>query len=186
MKIRESKAFKIISTIIRVIFILFIITFICVVYLQRFSDNKVSFFKFRMFTVISESMLPKYEIGDVLFAKEVDPSTIKVGDDISYLGTSGDVKDKIVTHQVTNVEQDDDGKYLFRAKGLSNIIEDPIISEDQLYGVVVYKSVIISLVYKIVATNIGFYLCIIVPIIYIITHEIISTLLEKEEKRRAQ
>ena len=38
--------------------------------------------------------------------------------------------------------------------------------------------------YKIVSTNIGFYLFIIVPILYIIISEIISTLINKEEKKR--
>ena len=65
--------------------------------MQRFSDNKMSFFKYRMFTVITGSMEPKYKVGDVLLAKEVPPSEIKVGDTISYEGRSGDVKGRIVT-----------------------------------------------------------------------------------------
>ena len=41
-----------------------------------------------MFTVVSGSMEPKYKIGDVLIAKEKDPSKIKVGDAIcSQSGT---------------------------------------------------------------------------------------------------
>ena len=61
-------------------------------------------------------------------------------------------------------------------------MEDPIVDESQVYGVIVYKSIMLSLVYKIVSTNIGFYLFIIVPIFYIIGSEIISTLLEKKEE----
>lgn len=66
---------------------MFLVAFIVVVCLQRFSDNKISFFNYRMFTVISGSMKPKYDIGDVLISKKEDPSKIKVGDTISYLGT---------------------------------------------------------------------------------------------------
>ena len=45
---------------------------------------------------------------------------------------------------------------------------------------------ILSLVYRIVGTKIGFYLCIIIPILFIIGSEMIATLLEKEEERRAK
>ena len=118
-----------------------------------------------------------------MIAKEIAPEKIKVGDTISYLGNVNSFKDKVVTHQVVGIEKVD-GNYYFHTKGLANIVEDPLVSANQLYGKVIYKCAIISLVYKIVSTNIGFYLFIIIPILYIISSEIISTMLDKEEKKR--
>ena len=184
MKRKKNKVINIIRTILNVVIGVVLAAFIVVVCLQRFSDNKISFFNYRMFTVVSESMKPKYDIGDVLIAKEIEPSKIKVGDTISYQGMTGDLANKVITHQVVKIEIDENGKYLFHAKGLANIVEDPVLSEDQVYGVVVYKSFVLSLVYRIVGTSIGFYLFIIVPILYVIGSEIIAGLLEKEEKRR--
>jgi signal peptidase len=183
-KLKENKIYKIIKTIFRIFIITMVVGFIIVVFLQRFSDNKISFFNYRMFTVVSGSMEPKYKIGDVLISKWVDPSTVKVGDAISYEGRSGDFAGKVITHQVVGIEKDENGKYLFRARGLANIIEDPVVSESQLYGVVIYKDLLLSMIYKIIATNIGFYLFIIIPFMYIIGSEIISVLLSNEEKRR--
>lgn len=184
-KLNENKKFKLIMKIINVFVVILLIGFVIVVCLQRFSDNKISFFNYRMFTVVTGSMSPKYEIGDVLVAKEVDPSTIKVGDAISYLGTSGDIYGKVITHQVTEINLDENGQYVFRAKGLANLIEDPkSIKEDQIYGVVVYKSILLSVIYRIVSTNVGFYIFIILPLAFIIGSETITMLLEKEEKRR--
>ena len=60
------------------------------------------------------------------------------------------------------------------------------VSEEQIFGVVVYKSAILSLVYRIVGTKVGFFLFIIIPILFIIASEMIATLLEKEEERRNQ
>lgn len=185
-EIRENKIFKFIMSIIRILLIIFVLAFVFVVFLQRFSDNKVSFFNYRMFTVISGSMEPKYNIGDVLISKQVKPSTIEVGDTISYLGRSGDFKGKVITHQVVSIVKDSNGKYIFHSKGLANLVEDPIVYEDQLYGIVIYRSIILSFIYKIVGTNIGFYLLIILPLIFIIGSEIISTLLSNEDKRRAK
>ena len=182
-KLKDNKIYKICKIIVKVLLFIVLIGFMLSVFLQRFSNNRASIFNYRMFTVISGSMEPRYKIGDVLFAKEVKPESLKVGDTISYLGKQGSFRDKVVTHEVTRIEKVD-GKYYFHTKGLTNLVEDPVVSEDQLYGKVIYKSVIISLVYKIVSTNIGFYLFIIVPILYIVASELITTMLDKEAKKR--
>lgn len=184
MKEKMKKTMKIISIIIKTLVTIALAAFVLVVCLQRFSDNKLSVFNFRMFTVVSESMTPVYNIGDVLIAKEVEPSKIKEGDVISYLGKYSNFEGKVITHRVVKTEKKEDGKYYFRAKGDANIVEDPIVAEDQLYGVVVHKSLLLSFVYKIVGTQLGFFLCIIIPILFIIGSEMITSLLEKEEERR--
>lgn len=180
--LKQNKIFKILSKIFSAIVVVAVVAFILVVFLQRFSDNKLSFFNYRMFTVISGSMEPRYKIGDVLISKQVEPSKIKVGDTISYLGKTGSFKDKIITHEVVSINKNANGEYIFHSKGLTNIVEDPIVHESQLYGVVKYRSIILSFIYKIVGTNIGFYLFIILPLIFVIGNEFISTLLAKEEK----
>lgn len=182
-ELKENKIFKIVMKISRAFLFIILIAFVLAVYLQRFSDNKLSLFNFRVFTVVTGSMKPVYDVGDVLISKSVDPSTIKVGDTISYYGERGQVKDKVITHQVTKVVEEN-GEYYFHAKGLTNLVEDPVIYEDQIFGVVVYRSLILSTIYKIVSTKVGFYLLIIIPIMFIIGSEILTTLLEKEEERR--
>ena len=120
-KLRNNKVFKIGSIIFKIIIFIAMIGFVLSVCLQRFSNNKLSIFNFRMFTVISGSMEPKYKIGDVLIAKEIKPEKIKVGDTISYLGNVNSFKDKVVTHQVVGIEKID-GNYYFHTKGLANIV----------------------------------------------------------------
>ena len=179
-----KKIGRITKCILNIVITVFIVLFLIVVCLQRFSNNRISFFNYRMFTVVSGSMEPNYKIGDVLISKTVEPSKIKVGDDLSYLGRTGDFKDKVVTHRVVDIYQDDKGEYLFKTKGSANMLEDPIVYEDQLYGVVVHKSVILSFMYKIVGTTTGMFIFIIIPIFYIIGSEILSAMLTREEKRR--
>ena len=183
-ELKEKKGVKVALKVIKAAAIVLLIGFVIVVCLQRFSDNKISFFNFRLFTVISGSMKPKYDIGDVLIAKSVKPEKIKVGDTISYLGKVGDFNGKVITHEVIGIEKDVNNKYVFRAKGLANLVEDPNVHESQLYGKVIYRCAILSFIYRIVSTSIGFYLFIILPLIYIIGSELLATLLEKEEQRR--
>lgn len=181
---KKSKIWNIIKAAIRAFAIIILIGFVIVVCLQRFSGNKISIFGYRMFTVISGSMKPKYDIGDVLISKKVEPSSIKVGDTITYEGKKQDFAGKIITHEVIKIEKDTNGEYIFHAKGLANLVEDPVLYENQIYGVVIYRSLILSIIYRIVATKIGFYLFIIIPLLYIIISEMLSTLLSREEKRR--
>ena len=179
-----KKAFKYIKQIINVVIIIFVVSFAIVVCLQRFSNNEIAFMNYRLFTVVSGSMKPKYDIGDVLLAKEVDPSKIKNGDDISYLGEVGNFKDKVVTHQVIKIEKDENGKYLFHTKGIANLTEDPVVKEEQVYGKIVHEAKLLSFVYGLVAKPAGMFIFVIVPVFYIIGSEFLSFLLEQDEKKR--
>ena len=183
-KEKLKKIFKIIKSIFNILIVLLVMAFVFMVCLQRFSDNKFSLFNYRMFTVVTGSMEPKYNIGDILIAKETDPSEIKIGDSISYLAKSDEIRGNVVTHVVVNITKDENGHYLFHSKGLTNLIEDPVVHEEQLFGVVVYKTKLLSFVKKIVSTDIGMILFIIIPILYIIVSEMVAYLIEKEEKRK--
>lgn len=183
-KEKFKKIFGIIKGIFNTIIVIVILAFVLMVCLQRFSGNKISFLNYRIFTVVTGSMEPKYKIGDVLIAKEKDPSEIKIGDAISYMVEKGEIKNNVVTHEVVNITKDETGAYLFHSKGLANLVEDPIVHEKQLYGVVVYKTKLLSYIRKIISTDLGMLLLIIIPILYIIISEMIAILIEKEEKRR--
>jgi len=177
---------NVILKIFKYFFITIFILFVLMICLQRFSNNRISLFNFRLFTVITGSMEPKYKVGDVLVAVETAPENIKVGDAVSYLGNKMDVKDKVITHEVIKIEKTQNGKYRFHTKGICEncLREDPIVEESQLYGVVKYKVKSLSFIYKIVGKPLGFFLCVVVPILYIIGSELVTSLMEKEEERR--
>ena len=112
-ELKENKILGIILKVIKVCFAIMMVTFILMVLLQRVSDNRVSLFNLRIFTVVSGSMEPKYKIGDVLISMETKPEDIKVGDTISYIGERGTVAGKIITHQVESIDKDLNNKYVF-------------------------------------------------------------------------
>ena len=73
---------------------------------------------FRCFNVISPSMEPVYGVGDLIYVKEVDPSTIKANDIITFIVN----EDLVVgTHRVVRVDAE---KQHFYTKGDANDIED--------------------------------------------------------------
>lgn len=181
-----KKAFKIIKYIVNTLVTVFVILFLLMVCLQRFSNNEVSFFNYRLFTVASGSMAPQYNVGDVLIAKETAPEDIKVGDSLTYLGNSGTFTGKVVTHEVTRIEKTTSGEYIFHTKGKANLIEDPPVYQKQVYGVIVWNPKILSFIYKIVGTQYGLFIFVVLPIFYIIGSEMLTAMIENEEKRRKE
>lgn len=148
---------------IRTILTIILVGLLAIIGVQRVSNNKMAVAGFRIFTVITESMVPKYQVGDAIFTQTIEPSQIKVGDDITYLGTAESFKDKIVTHRVIKIEKGDDGLYIFQTKGIANDEPDPKINETQIYGKVIYKIKSISYLNGVVGNLYGMYFAIFIP-----------------------
>lgn len=109
-----------------------------IIVVQKVTNNKQSFLGYRIFRVQTGSMIPKYQIGDVILVKEIDTDKIKVGDDVTYLGKEGIVKGILITHRVKDIEEKD-GKKAFHTQGIANNLEDPIVYGDQINGVVQFR-----------------------------------------------
>lgn len=180
---KQFKVLKIIWKIIKTILVIALLLIFAVIAIQRLSNNKVTVGGYGIYTIVSESMVPEYNLQDMLFAKKTDPADIKVGDDVVYLGEKDDFKDKIVTHRVIK-KRYDGNQYSFTTKGIANPIEDPEITGDQIYGKVVLKSTVLSTISKIINTTYGFYIVIFVPFVIIITLEIIDTVNERKKLKR--
>lgn len=167
----ENKVLKYILKTIKIIFTIILACIVFVIVIQRVSNNTIAIGGIRIFNVISGSMMPKYEKGDILVVKNTDPQKIQVGQAVAYEGKSGQMAGKIITHEVVNIEQTENG-LLFHTKGITNDVEDPIIEGNQIYGVVIYKFLILSFLNKIMYNIYAFYLLTVIPIGIIIFLEI--------------
>ena len=177
-KIKENKALKVIGNILYILLFIIVIFMLVVVILQRVSDNSISFGGYRLFTVATGSMEPEYQVGDVLISQEIDPNEIQVGDNIVYRGNTGSFKDKIVTHQVVSIREEN-GEKKITTKGIANIEEDPEIDDSQVYGKIIYKVKSLSFIGQIIKNIYVFYF-IIVPIAIIIFRQV-RIILKKDD-----
>ena len=134
-----------------------------IIVVQKVTNNQESFLGFRIFRVQTGSMIPKYQIGDVILVKEVDTDKIQIGDDVTYEGNTGTMNGMLVTHRVVDIEEVD-GKRVFHTKGIANNLEDPVISEEQINGVVQTKMYILSLICMLLNNKYVFYFCGILPL----------------------
>ena len=73
---------------------------------------------YHCFNIISPSMTPIYNVGDLIYVKQVDPATIREGDVITFIVN----EDLVVgTHRVVRVDAE---KQHFYTKGDANEVED--------------------------------------------------------------
>ena len=149
---------------------------------QKVTNNKASFFGYWIFRVQTGSMIPKYNVGDVILVKENDVDKIKIGDDVTYLGAAGSTKGMLITHRVIDIENID-GKIAFHTKGIANNLEDPIIYGDQINGVVKTKMYILTLICMLLNNKYIFYFVGILPLTIYIFFRTFKGSYDKYEKK---
>ncbi len=100
------------------------------------SPNK-SLFGYRYYTILTPSMEPAYNVGDMVFVKITNADNINVGDAITF-NPSQD-SEAYLTHRVAEKLTDYQGTGVtcFRTKGDANDSEDSfLIDEERVIGVV--------------------------------------------------
>ena len=180
-KLKNNKILKIIGNILYAIIFIIVLFILIIAILQRTTNNEITLFGYRIFVVATGSMVPEYEVGDVLVSKEVDPATIQVGDDIVYKGKEGSFKDKIVTHQVIMIEKENEN-YRIQTKGIANTKEDPEITQNEVIGKVIYKMGVLSLLQRAMSNNYVFYFVVFVPIVLLTFRQVLKSRLDDDDE----
>ena len=181
--ILDNKILRGIGKTIYVLLYIIVLLVLLVVVIQRFSGNNATIGGFRIFNVATGSMIPVYNVGDILVSKEISPEEIQVGDDIVYKGEKNEFNGKVVTHRVIS-KREENGKYYFVTQGVANELADPEISEEQVYGKIIYKTIILSFVSKIINNIYTFYFLIFVPIAIIICKIIVDNFMSYKEGKK--
>ncbi|HPZ24246.1 MAG TPA: signal peptidase I [Bacilli bacterium] len=177
--IQNNKAIKVISMILKTIAYIILLAILLVIVVQKVTKNNMTVGGYRIFTIVTGSMVPEYNVGDILVSKEVDPGTLKVGDDISYRGEVGDFSGKIITHRIITAFHDDKG-YHFVTKGIANEIEDPGIMGDQVYGKVVYKTIFLSTICKLM-NNVVSYFVIFAIVSIMVSYQVVQMIYSRDK-----
>lgn len=176
------KKFKILWDIIVKLVTLLIVLISLIIIVQKVTNNKESFFGYRIFRVQTGSMIHKYQIGDVILVKKQDVDKIKVGDDVTYLGESSSVKGILITHRVIDI-QEVDGKKEFHTQGIANNLEDPVVYGNQINGVVQFKMPILTLLCKLLNNKYIFYFGAVLPLTLYIFFRVLKANYDKKVER---
>lgn len=102
----------------------------------HFSDDKEkSIFGYRWYEAMSDSMQPSIKKGDLIIVELVEPKTVMEGEVITYTTTADGLI--TVTHRVIAKFKDEETNILFfETQGDANDVSDPLVSENQVIGIV--------------------------------------------------
>lgn len=132
----KNNIFKKILSVIVFLILIVILTYNTIIIVKSFIEpNKTpNFLGIKTYIIVSGSMEPNINIGDMVIVKEVDESKLKVGDIISYRNGQN-----VITHRITKINIDNENiQYI--TKGDNNNTEDSVVlTIDSIEGKVIKK-----------------------------------------------
>lgn len=159
-----KKILSIVAKILYDLLILFCILLIVIVAWQRITDSNKSVYGYRLFRIISGSMVPDYNIDEIVVCKDIDVNDIKVGDVVVYRGRIGELNNKLIMHKVVDINREDHG-LIFHVKGIQNTASDPNVQSGQIVGKVVFKSQALTHVYALATSLYSSFIIVIILVI---------------------
>lgn len=133
-KNRKKKIIRIITTPAVVLILLLAIYTGYFKFIKK--SNNISFFGYKQYIVMTGSMQPSYNIGDLIFEKEIAKEDIKLNDVITYSLENGQ---DTVTHRVIDIIEEN-GETYYQFKGDNNNSPDPdLVTYEQIQGKVIHK-----------------------------------------------
>lgn len=129
------RTFSVIRKMFVYLFALFIV--LAAVFFAMDKSPSKSFFGYRYYVVLTDSMIPEFASGDMVFVKLADADSIQVGDIITFNPSSD--SNAYLTHRVTEKFDDYEGTGVscFKTKGDANDSEDSfLIDEKRVIGTV--------------------------------------------------
>ena len=133
--------------------------------------------------VLTDSMYPMIESGDLIICHTAEADEIKVDDVISFYDPMGSGT-SVVTHRVLEIVSED-GEIAFRTKGDNNNTEDTaLVPAENLIGI--YRSRIpkVGHVAMFMQTTPGLIVCCVCPILLLVGYDVLRRRkLEKSQKQ---
>jgi signal peptidase len=132
--------------------------------------------------VLSDSMNPEIESGDLIICRTVEADEVQTGDVIAFIDPAGDGT-SVVSHRVTSVTYDD-GELSFRTQGDANNSEDEMsVPAENVLGI--YKRDIpgVGNIAMFLQTTNGLIICVVIPLVLLVGYDIIRRrVYEKNQK----
>jgi len=131
--------------------------------------------------VLTDSMYPDIQSGDLIICHTEEPENICVGDVIAFFDPAGSGT-SIVTHSVAAVTQSD-GQTAWITRGIANNTDDAVpVPADKLVGVYRMRIPGLGNVVMFMQTTAGLILCVVCPILLLIVWDVIRR--QRYERRK--
>lgn len=150
---------------------------------KKNKDEISNILGYKSMVVLTGSMAPKINPGDIIIDKSIKAKNIKVGDVITYKFDN----ETLITHRVIEVINKE-GSQAYRTKGDANNVDDgKLVTDEQLVGKYSFRIPYAGYVSNFTRTKYGFMLLILLPIMILIYEQFknVLTELKKEENTKS-
>ncbi len=169
-----KKALKIIKNILIIALTAVLVVTLFVVAFSRIKGEAPSLFGLRLYVITTGSMEPEIKVGDIVIGKNFTPGdTLNIGDVITFVGQSGEMQGKFVTHKIIDISGEGNSRTV-TTQGVANNVADAPFSEQHIQSIVVHKTVVLPFVYKVITNPVGFVALVILPLVAMIVSEVVS------------
>ena len=144
-----------------------------VISVTTFNRNDRDLFGYKAYIVNSDSMAATdFDAGDLIFVKEVDASTLKEGDIITYISQNSESFGEVITHKIRSLTTDAQGNPGFITYGTTTDVDDTtIVTYPYVMGK--YESHLngVGTFFNFLKTPQGYIVCIFVPFMLLILYQ---------------
>ncbi len=176
-----------IATTVLVVFTVFIMVF-TVVSFGTVGKHQKSLLGYKLNAVVSPSMSPVINAGDISLSKEVtDPTTLKKGDIISFFSVDPSIYGEINTHRIEEVTTNQQGELAFVTKGDNNEDVDPYLAlASNVIGVHKSRIPVLGHLFVFLKSPVGYFTIILIPFLILISLYIVKFIGLMRQYRREQ
>ena len=170
-----KKAFGIIKTAIISLVVLLAVSMMIftIISVTTFNRNDRDLFGYKLYIVKTDSMAATdFKAGALILVKEVDPSTLHNGDIITFVSQDTDSFGETITHKIRNQTTDSEGNPGFVTYGTTTDTDDQtIVTYPYILGKYQGHVPWLGTFFNFMKTTPGYFVCIFIPFVLIITYE---------------
>ena len=132
--------------------------------------------------VLTDSMYPEIESGDLIICHTIKAEDVKVDDVISFFDPAGNGT-SVVTHRVIEIVEED-GEIKFRTKGDFNNTEDKeLVPAENLVGIYQSRIAGAGKIAMSMQSTAGLIICVVLPIVLLVGYDIIRRRIYEKNKQ---
>ena len=169
-----NRILKIISSAIFVLLLIVIVLIIFYIVRVNFlaSDDKLGEVKINFYTILTQSMHPTIDAGDVVVTYKNDKNAYNTGDIITFISNNnGGI---VITHRIYEVYNVNNA-LSYKTKGDNNNAPDnEIVSSDKVLGKVVFRVPKAGYIQQFLISKTGWVVAVVLPALGIIIYDVMK------------
>ncbi len=144
-----------------------------IISVSTFDRADRNLFGYKAFIILSDSMSKTdFSAGDLALVKDVDPSTLKGGDIISYISQNPENFGATVTHKIRRLTTDENGQPGFITYGTTTDTDDAlVVTYPYVLGKYQTRIPKVGVFFQFLKTTPGYVVCILMPFLILILLE---------------